>query len=76
MWLLPGKMSWFNRKYSTQAGRPFYVKFQKHFRDFKYGNGKPKFAQYLLDNKHSIGSMEDITEFLHTTGKRRMMNTL
>jgi len=35
-----------------------------------------RFAQHLLDNKHSIGSMEDIMEILHLTSKVSMMNTL
>jgi len=36
----------------------------RHFRDFKYGNGKPKFAQHLIGNKHSITSMENRMETL------------
>ena len=43
-----------NRKYIGQTGRPFYVIFQEHFRDFKHGNGKPKFAQHHIDNRHFI----------------------
>jgi len=66
----------YNRKYIWQTGRSVHVRFQEHFWDFKCGNGKSKFAQHLLDNKVSIGSMEDIMEILHVTGKRNMMNTL
>jgi hypothetical protein len=54
----------------------FHVKFQEHFRDFKYGNGKSKFSQRPLDNKHFIGSMEDIMEILNITRTGSMMNTL
>jgi hypothetical protein len=36
---------------------------------------KSKFA-HLLDNKHSIGSMEDIMEVLHIKSKVCMTNTL
>jgi len=54
----------------------FYVRFQEHFRDFKYGNGKYKFAQHFIDNKHSIVLMEDIMEILHVTKKPSLMNTL
>jgi hypothetical protein len=32
--------------------------------------------EHLLDNKHSIGSMEEIMEILHITKNERMMNTL
>jgi hypothetical protein len=50
--------------------------FQEHFRDYKYGNGKSRFAAHLLENKHSIGPIDNIMETLHTTGKGRMMDTL
>ena len=63
-------------KYTGQTGRPFRIWFQEHFRDFKYGNGKSTFAAHLLENKHSIGPMDNIIETLHTTGKGRMMDTL
>jgi len=36
------------------------VCFQKHLRDFKYRNGKSRFAQHLIDNGHTVGQMEDI----------------
>jgi len=42
-------------KYIGQTGRPFKVCFHEHFRDFKYGNGKSRFAQHLLENDHSMG---------------------
>jgi len=35
-----------NRKYIGQADRPFHIRFQEHFRDFKYGNVKSKCAQH------------------------------
>jgi len=63
-------------KYTGQTGRQLRVRFQEHFRDFKYGNGKSRFAALLLENKHSIGPMENIMETLHTSGKGRMMDTL
>jgi len=44
-----------NMKCIGQTGRHFPVRFQEHFRDYKYPNNKSKFAQHLLDNKHSIG---------------------
>jgi hypothetical protein len=54
----------------------FYIRFKEHFHDYKYGNGKSKFAQHLSGNKYSIGSMEEIMEILHITRKGGMMNTL
>jgi len=34
-----------NKKYIGQNGRPLKVRFQEHFCDFKYGNGKFRFTQ-------------------------------
>jgi hypothetical protein len=59
-----------------QMGRPFCTRYQVHFRNYKQGNGILKFAQPLLGNKHSIGTMEDIKEILHVTKKGGIMNTL
>jgi hypothetical protein len=56
--------------------RPFYIRFQEYFWDYKYANRKSKFAQNLLDNKHSTGSMKNIMKILHITRKCKMMNTL
>ena len=33
-------------------------------------------AKPLIENKHSIGPMDNIMEILHTTSKGRMMDTL
>jgi len=64
-----------NGKYIGQADRSFHMRFQEHFHEYKHGNEKSKFA-HLLDNKHSIGSMEDIMEVLHIKSKVCMINTL
>ena len=56
----------------VRYGRLFHVRFQEHFRDFKYGNGKSKFAQQLLENRHTIAPME----VLHIKKKGKIMNTL
>ena len=39
-------------------------------------NNTSKFAQQLLDNKHSIGARENIMNVLFITGKGKMMNIL
>jgi hypothetical protein len=64
------------RKYMGQIDRPFYTRCQDHFHNYKDGNGISKFAQHRLENKHSIGTMEDIMEILHVTKKGEIMNTL
>jgi hypothetical protein len=50
------------------------MRFQENFRDFKYKNGKSKFA-HLIDNGHSIAPVEDM-EILHATKKGNKMHTL
>ena len=42
----------------------------EHFRDYKYGNGNSKYAQHLLDNKHSIGPIHETMNILHTIKKK------
>jgi len=64
-----------NIKYIRHTHQPFHVRFKEHFHEFKYENGKSKFAQHLSENKHSIGPMEDFMEVLQITRKGRMMNT-
>jgi hypothetical protein len=63
------------KKYIGQTDRPFHIRFHEHFREYKYGNNKSKFAQ-LLDNKHSTGNMENIMDILYITSKGKMLNTL
>jgi hypothetical protein len=60
-----------NMKYIRQTGRPFHVRFKVHSCDFKYENGKSKFAQHLLQNKHSTGPIEDTKEILQITRKKQ-----
>jgi phosphopentomutase len=62
--------------YIGQTGSPFKIRFHEHFRDFKQGNRKSSFAQHLLENGHSVGTMEDIMETVQITNKGQMMDTL
>jgi len=62
--------------YIGQTGRPSHIKFQEHFHDYKYANNKSKFAQHLLDNKHSTGPIENIMDVIHTTSKGKMLHTM
>ena len=65
-----------NMKYIGQTGRSFKVRFKEHFHDFKYNNSKSKYATHLLENHHSMGTIDDTLEILHTTHKGRSMNTM
>jgi hypothetical protein len=58
-----------NIKYIGQTGIHFHMRFQEHFRYFKYNNYKSKFVVHLLENQHSIGHINDIMEVLYTTNK-------
>ena len=57
------------KKYMGQTGGQFHIRFQEHFHHYKYGNNKSKFAQHLLDNKHSTGPMENIMGIIRTMNK-------
>ena len=35
-----------------------------------------KFAQHLIENRHSVGPIDNIVEVLHTVKKGKMMDTL
>ena len=63
-------------KYVGQTGRSFRIRFPGHFRDYKYNTNKSKFAQHLLDNKHSIGPIEDIMKVLYKKNKGKLMDTM
>jgi hypothetical protein len=71
-WCSPTCSNW----YIGQKGGTFKIRFLKHLHDFKYGNGKSRFAQHLIDNGHSIGRMEDIMYNIHITSKWKIMDTL
>jgi hypothetical protein len=56
-------------KYIGQTVRSFLTRYQEHFRDYKYNNDNLKYAQHLLDNKHSILSS---VHFMLLTNARNM----
>lgn len=62
--------------YTGHAARSFYERFEEHFNDYKYRNCKSKFALCLLDNKHSMGQIEDIMGVVYVTNKDSHMNTM
>ena len=62
--------------YTGQTGRSYKIRFQEHFRVFKYGTGKSSFAKHLLENEHAIGPMEEIMEAVNCAKKGRLMDAL
>jgi len=65
-----------NTKYIRPTGRHFHIRFQEHFRDLNYGNGKSMFAQHLLENKIFLGSMEVSMDILQTTKEGSIINNI
>jgi len=63
-------------RYIGQTGRSFHTTFKEHFHDLKYNIRKSNFATHLIDNKHSIGPINEIMEILYTTTKGRFMDTI
>ena len=55
--------------------RTFLTCYREHYRDYKYNNGTSKYAQHLLENKHSIGSIHDTMEILHVMWTGKLMDT-
>ena len=64
-----------NMRYIRQTGRSFLTCYRKHYRDYKYNNGTSKYAQLLLENKHSIGPIHNTMEILHIMKKGKLMDT-
>ena len=62
--------------YVGQTGRSFRTRFREHARDFKYRTGNSKFAQHLIDQSHSFGSIDSIMGILHVVRKGAMMDTM
>ncbi len=65
-----------NMTYVGQTGRSFRTRFREHARDFKYRTGNSKFAQHLIDQGHSFGSIDSIMEILHVVRKGALKDTL
>jgi hypothetical protein len=52
------------------------VRFKEHVQDFKHENKKSNFTKHLIENKHSLNSMENTMEIIHTTSKGRLLNVI
>ena len=65
-----------NKKYIGQTGRPLKVRYQEHYRNYRYGNMKSKFAQHLIENQHSIDSIDNVMDIIHITNKGKMLDTI
>jgi hypothetical protein len=59
-----------------QTGRSFNRRYQEHYRDYKHGSTKSKFAHDLLGNQHSIDSIDKIMDIIHITRTGKMMDKI
>ena len=65
-----------NKQYVGQTGRPFHIRYKEYAREYKYATNKSNYTKHLLDNQHTIKSMEECMAVLHATRKGPMLNTL
>jgi hypothetical protein len=54
----------------------FHTRFKEHVRDYQMGYQKSLYAKHLLDNKHTLHSIEDSWTIFHHTKKGRLLNTI
>ena len=58
-----------HKKYISQTGRLFHVRFHEHYNDYKYAKNRPKFAQHIIDERHAFGPINDIMDTIHIAKK-------
>ena len=63
----------FYKKNVEQTGRSFHVRFSEHFLDYEYGSNKSKFAQHLLESRHSTGPIENVMKVLYRSNKGKIL---
>jgi hypothetical protein len=59
-----------------KLAEPFHVRFQEHYRDYKYANNKSKFSQHVIEVGHAFGPIDDIMDVRHIANKGSMLDTL
>ena len=64
------------KKYIGQTERLFWLRFHKHYSDYKYANNRSKFTQHVLEEGNNFGPMNEIMEVVHIAQKGRMLDTL
>ena len=64
------------KKYVGQTERSFKKRYKEHFHDFKYNIHRSRFATHLLENKHSMGPINEVMELVYTTSKGKFVDTV
>jgi hypothetical protein len=62
-------------RYVGQTERSCRTRYKEHYRDYKNNNKTSKYAQYLLEDGHSISSINDTMGILYTVRKGKLLDT-
>lgn len=62
--------------YIGQTGRSFNTRFKEHHPDPKTIKQKSNVAQHLIDNNHTLNSIDKKLKILHISHKSKLLNTL
>ena len=52
------------------------MRFHEHYNDYKYANNRSKFAQYVIDEGHAFGPINDVMNTIHIVNKGILLDTL
>jgi hypothetical protein len=66
----------YNQKYIGQTGRTFKTRYNEHINAIKSNKLTSRYAQHILDNQHSYGTIHDTMDILRITKEGQHMNTL
>ena len=59
-----------------QTGRRFLVRYSEHKQALRYNSHTSKFAQHLVEQAHSFGTIHNMMQILHYQKKSAHLNTL
>jgi hypothetical protein len=65
-----------NKKYISQTGRTFKTRYNEHINAIKSNKSTSRYAQHILDNQHSYGTIHDTMDIIRKTKKGQHMSTL
>jgi hypothetical protein len=75
-WVYQLECPTWKKKYIGQTGRPFRVRFRKHYNDYRHEHNRSKFAQHVLEEGHNFGPMNEIMAVVHVAKKGKMFDRL
>jgi GIY-YIG catalytic domain. len=54
-----------NKYYIGRTNRNFNTRFKEHRKDFKYAEGKSKFFEHVLNERHEMKTIEETMSIIH-----------